>query len=775
MGSEHEEEQAELQHLRAEVARMREREHFWREAEARHATFLQAAAECAWRYEHEQPIPVHLPVEEQIGLIYRFAFLAEGDETFARAYGFAGADEIIGRRLEELFPPTPEHLAFLRTFIENGYCQTETELRQESGGQTRFSLNTTVGIVEDGHFVRSWGLQRDITALKRAELVAQGQAHALARSLQLLTTEPDLDRFLGQVLQTISESLNAPAASLWFYDSDTQVATLHGHCDNGVVLGTDALDELLPRHASAHHFPYLLRLERDRRPFVLNDIANTPLLGDERNRRWMLERGARAYLKVPLLLEGRFIGCVAIQNNERDTFAPEEIELAEALGVQVSLAVQLTRLAEATRQAAVAREQEQAATQRAVELAHANQALHAENEERRHAELLAQGQMSALLKTFARLSENPSLDNFVASVMRATIEQLGQDSGGLWLWDEAVQTTVLAVDYEDGEVKQGLKIARPGGPHDVRRAWDDKYLGRLRAREVLVQDVEAEWEASPHNAVRGIRTRLVLPLFFADEFLGSLTLRSRSRRTYTPGEIELARALASQVALAVQLTHLAAGARDAAVLEERTRIARDIHDTLAQTFTGIVVHLEAATVVAQGQARDLIAQARDLAREGASEARRGLHALRPQALEESDLARALHSLAERLGRGTSTRMACRIVGTPRSLPPHAEDNLLRVAQEALTNALRHAEPSEIEMALTFEPKRVHLSVRDNGHGFDPAQEKGDGLGLVGMRERMAEIEGEFILKSAPGAGTHIRAAIQTLLTIGTTERAATHL
>ncbi|HEY9596372.1 MAG TPA: response regulator [Cyanophyceae cyanobacterium] len=202
-------------------------------------------------------------------------------------------------------------------------------------------------------------------------------------------------------------------------------------------------------------------------------------------------------------------------------------------------------------------------------------------------------------------------------------------------------------------------------------------------------------------------------------------------------------------------------AQEASILTERNRIARDIHDTLAQALTGVVVHMEAAKVVVpeESKARTHIIQAQNLARDGLAEARRSVWALRSQVLEQGGLEQALESLVHGLTAGTLIKGQCTIEGTRYPLPSDAETNLLRIAQEAFVNALKHAHANAIQVKLTFGSQAVSLCVRDNGRGFNPELLRGKGFGLVGMRERIQSLGGQLTIASQPGQGTEVIAVV----------------
>lgn len=203
--------------------------------------------------------------------------------------------------------------------------------------------------------------------------------------------------------------------------------------------------------------------------------------------------------------------------------------------------------------------------------------------------------------------------------------------------------------------------------------------------------------------------------------------------------------------------------RFSAVLQERNRIAREIHDTLAQGFAGISVQLElVARMIATAkpdQARTHLDQARILVRTSLAEARRSVWDLRSQALESGGLPEALAETAKQLTAGTPVQTGVQVSGTARQLAPAVENNLLRIGQEAITNAIKHAEARRILVDLSFHQQSVRLEVRDDGRGFAPDSYQPSPVeghfGLRGMRERAEQIGGVLTINSAAGAGTEI--------------------
>ncbi|MEH2066453.1 MAG: AAA family ATPase [Nostoc sp.] len=205
-------------------------------------------------------------------------------------------------------------------------------------------------------------------------------------------------------------------------------------------------------------------------------------------------------------------------------------------------------------------------------------------------------------------------------------------------------------------------------------------------------------------------------------------------------------------------------AEEASILEERNYMAREIHDTLAQAFTGIIIHARSASnkVTADPEkAQTLLTQILDLARSGLAEARRSVEALhRPYLLESSNLQDALSRLAAQLDSSIATQIVYEVIGTPYPLSSDLENNLFRIGQEALTNAIKHAEAREIHIELIYEPTQCSLRIKDDGQGFNVEnQAMQNGFGLLGMAERAERIRAELKIQSDLEQGTEIAVSI----------------
>jgi PAS domain S-box-containing protein len=194
-----------------------------------------------------------------------------------------------------------------------------------------------------------------------------------------------------------------------------------------------------------------------------------------------------------------------------------------------------------------------------------------------------------------------------------------------------------------------------------------------------------------------------------------------------------------------------------AVLQERNRIAQEIHDTLAQSLTAIHLQLEAAKDIVADAADPLwplLVRVQEIAQRGLAETRRSVRALRPQILESYTLVEAFGRMADEVRAGASLDVHCVVRGEPMPLPPTLEDQMLRIGQEAVTNVLRHAEASALDITLHFSAQTLSLEIQDNGRGFDPSGPQ-EGFGLLGLRERAESLGAQLALITRPGEGTRV--------------------
>lgn len=254
--------------------------------------------------------------------------------------------------------------------------------------------------------------------------------------------------------------------------------------------------------------------------------------------------------------------------------------------------------------------------------------------------------------------------------------------------------------------------------------------------------------------------------------IGYITVIQSQKRKETVAELaalnaKLRDAMEENAGLHAQLL---TQAREAGILDERQRMAREIHDTLAQSLAGIITQVQAAEGAprsAEGQRH--LDNAVRLARDALSEARRTVHAVRPEALETARLPEALAEVVERWSALNGVPAEVVTTGTARPLHPEVEVTLLRIGQEALANVAKHAGASRVGLTLSYMEDVVTLDVRDNGVGFDlgSVEERessaSGGFGLHSMRQRVQRLTGSLAVESAPGDGTAISASVPAIL------------
>jgi signal transduction histidine kinase len=245
-------------------------------------------------------------------------------------------------------------------------------------------------------------------------------------------------------------------------------------------------------------------------------------------------------------------------------------------------------------------------------------------------------------------------------------------------------------------------------------------------------------------------------------FNGLLTGLGPQPRESWPSTFERRARSGSEVTDTVHLSQVPEMAPCTAVLEERNRMAREIHDTLAQEFAGILLHLEAAKSSNETKtASEFLARARELAKSGLEDARRMLLGLRPKSLEGADLSDALGQLAERFSLDCGINCTFRASGRSHPLPEEIENELYRVAQEALCNVRKHSRAGAVSILLSYGSSGVVLAIKDNGQGFAHKQRQvgPHGFGLPTMCERANRLGGRMDINTRQGTGTEVRMSV----------------
>jgi len=446
--------------------------------------------------------------------------------------------------------------------------------------------------------------------------------------------------------------------------------------------------------------------------------------------------GTQTKAIVPIFVAGEFNGIVGFDNTQRQRAidASELAALETAAGV-IGAALHRERLVDDVR-----RERERAAEQRVAELAKAN---------------------AVIRGNLERLAGETDLHSFMGHMLLEATRQFGASSGDVVVRDDSLQEWRVVAHVHDDQLTAAPYAHRvPLEGSEFTELYGDAL------RQVLYVDIASlqtnTWPGlMEYHRAQGEIGTVLYPMMFGGRSVGFLGMTFR-RNAAEVTRSELLVALAQQATLAVQLTRLAHTAREAAVLMERTRIGQEIHDGLAQAFTGILLQLGAVEEFPSCRKRGselavTLSHIRELARDGLAEARRSVMALRLDQTRRAGLELALRQVAERstVPGGVTCTFEGDAIDT--GLKPEQEHELLRIAQEAVSNAVRHARPRTVRITMTDLGEYWELAVADDGAGMQQSPELSarQGFGLASMRQRAGAIGGEWQIASEPGHGTRV--------------------
>ncbi|MBV8885580.1 MAG: GAF domain-containing protein [Chroococcidiopsidaceae cyanobacterium CP_BM_RX_35] len=495
----------------------------------------------------------------------------------------------------------------------------------------------------------------DITELREAQQALLEAEQARAELLKTMTTianhllrSTDYRLILPNVLQLLGEAASADRCSLVQNITDLTsgkpAVRMHAEwCRPGIqasIAHTPELESALLWEDFAQLYERLIQGETVQ--FFGTDLCASL-------RELFEAQGNTAMLMVPIVVQGEFWGMFGFNYCTEVRRFEELDQLIFAIAVD-SIAAAIERQqqeeallqAEQVKQAAIIREQEKAAQLQVAELAKAN---------------------DVLKKTLDTLATEPELDCFLRHMLSVIARQMNAPACLLWLFNESLQTATLHLSCTNGQVNFPARF-NADRSHPLCLHSPSWVFCTEQRQPYLVEVATPPFtRASCAYLTRsGVKAILIVPLWLGDRLIGSFAVRLREARDFAPNELELVQALVHQATLALQLMQLAEQASHSAVLEERNRMAREIHDVLAQAFTGVVVQLEAAKMITPQDVslQPLMAQAQELARAGLVEARRSVWSLRPQALENTNLRSALEKFVQALTHNTSVQVQLKI-------------------------------------------------------------------------------------------------------------------
>jgi signal transduction histidine kinase len=426
----------------------------------------------------------------------------------------------------------------------------------------------------------------------------------------------------------------------------------------------------------------------------------------------------RGFLGVPILLRGRAFGNLYLAETESGSFTPEDEELVGTLASQAAVAIENARLYEA-------------ATSWSEQLEALNEVGTA---------LANEIELARLLELIARR---------LRSLIEARLVTIALPAGDGTL-------RIEAADGDGADEIAGMQLERAGSK-------SGRVLERRRAERVdsLLDDPEVDQEAARRL---GARSGLYVPLVAAGRPIGVIVAHDREGTDprFTDADLRLAETFAPRAAVAVDLSARVAGDALRRVVEaqelERRRLARELHDQTGQELTSVLLGLKAVEEAGSDEERaEALAAVREQVVETLHDVRRLAVELRPKALDDFGLVAALEHLRDTFSEQTGMRVDLETSVGDR-LPSDVETALYRIVQEALTNIVKHAQASVVSIVLARSGRAITAVIEDNGSGFTPGA-GGDGLGLLGMGERLALLGGKLKIESSPGAGATIVAEV----------------
>jgi two-component system, NarL family, sensor histidine kinase DevS len=525
-----------------------------------------------------------------------------------------------------------------------------------------------------------------------------------------LSSELSLDALLQRIVETAAQLTGARYAALGVIDRSGQ--GLERFLTTGIDADTHAAIGDLPRGRGI-----LGVLIREARTLRLHDLADDPRsVGFPRHHPPM-----KTFLGVPILLRGVAYGNLYMTEKDGgEDFTEEDEELTQLLAAQAAVAIENARLYEAS-------------TRWLRQLESLNEIADA---------LVSELELEPLLALVAR---------HLRGLVDARLVLIA-------LPDDGQVLRVAAAEGEGTYGVVGMRLEFAGS-----KAGRVLERGRSERVDSVLEDPEIDQQAARRL---GVHSALFVPLVVHGRPIGVVIAHDKSGPTpaFTDDDLRLAEALASRAASAVDLSQRVSrdvvGRVVAAQELERKRLARELHDETGQALTSILLGLKPLEqALADDEGRDAMAAVRELVVSTLRDVRRLAVELRPSALDDFGLVPALERLIETFREQTGIQVDLESRLGEKRLPSSVETALYRIVQEALTNVVKHSGAGRVSVVLTVKDGSVNALVEDDGRGFDPAAARDEGLGLVGMRERLALVGGRLRIESGAGKGTTLVAEV----------------
>ncbi|MEB3355288.1 MAG: AAA family ATPase [Synechococcales bacterium] len=533
----------------------------------------------------------------------------------------------------------------------------------------------------------------------------------ILNAAQRLSRTIDLNELLDQLIQIILQNSGGDYCALILPNPA-------GEWQVRAIAIPEALDISTEPLESSHLPIKLIQYVKNTQTVVVMDDLKTELaIADD----YLIQKQPKSVLGLPIFNQGRLLGILYLENQLTScVFTRDRILILNFLCTQAAISL-----------------------------------------ENAHLYQLSQNTNAALRRSLVSLTTVADLDTFLPAVLQEIVQMSGAVSAAVFMYEgdrHGFELIALNLWHESIDISTDPRAAfwRFAPPTAVATWKAVLEQGQIVCFENHDPHYHPWAESIAWHEQLGHRWLALLPMTVGSQVLGFLAIAFAGATPPQANRLEQCQALAHQAALALQLSQLSKAATQSALLEERNRLAGEIHDTLAQSFTGINFQVNLAKRIAAKdpeEAQRIYERIAQLAQEGLAEARRSVWALYSVNEAQEELEQSLRqSITRMMGTDPSIRVDLKTLGTPYRLPEAIGNNLLRIGQEAVTNILKHAQATCIEVEILYEEQQVSLQVKDNGRGFS-LQDSHQGFGLVSMTERAERINGKLAIASTPGQGT----------------------
>ncbi len=620
----------------------------------------------------------------------------------------------IGQRISDVIGPVlgQEFLMHGTRALETGELQIfEFEARQGDAARVREARVMPLTGDDESIFIL-----RDITERKRAQALLEERVEERTRKLSALldishnlTSTLDLEPLLHLILEQMEKILPYESGTVFRLEENVLVPIAH-HGSRPELRPPDSTRFDLTRMANLH------TIIEEQRPVWVHDaqkLDEAPAIQPETQALPARFHLIQSRLGIPLMAKGRVIGILGLAHTTPGVYGEEHAALAQAIGHQVGTVIE-------------------------------NAQLHADTR-RRLAEIESLQRVTSVLLQSRTLAEMADI------ICTEACKLIGASDAAIFFLQEGTWLEKIYAIESDTMGPDRLPV-------------DDSFAGLAvhQMRPMFTNDGASEATVLRPPAV--LQSLFVHPLMVEGTVIGTLHITNKPGG-FSDDDIPLLSVLADQAAIAIEKARLHEQAEENAVLAERHRLARDLHDTVTQSIYSVILFADASRLALEAEkaavAADNLREARQLAGTALADMRLLLYELHPPELADEGLVSALHNRLEAVESRAGLQVAIDLSGEL-DLPLALEGELYKIAQEALNNVVKHANAKTVTIQLDCRDGQVCMAIQDDGVGFDPKQpQAAAGMGLRNIGERVQQINGELSIQSSPGEGTLVQVTVKS--------------